>query len=192
MADPQEAGTTGESCSVHAMADQGPTSPQSSDPRWFVLMMASRWPLAVVIAAWAVAVAAIQILRQPIPIALPLNQPLPVRLVGGITVDQLSAPVSVKGEEPLSIEAVKALPVSGDVGVPKGVAVTEPVKVEGAVTVGEVTAPVTVNGSDGGPVLVGTPDGELLNVTGGVRVDSVGGKINVQLRDAAKSVLPIP
>ena len=154
--------------------------------------MASRWPLAVVIAAWAVAVAAIQILRQPIPIALPLNQPLPVRLVGGITVDQLSAPVRVKGEEPLSIEAVKALPVSGDVGVPKGVAVTEPVKVEGAVTVGEVTAPVTVNGSDGGPVLVGTPDGELLNVTGGVRVDSVGGKINVQLRDAAKSVLPIP
>ena len=155
-------------------------------------MMASRWPLAVMIAAWAVAVAAIQILRQPIPIALPLDQPLPVRLVGGITVDQLSAPVSVKGEEPLSIEAVKALPVSGDVGVPKGVAVTEPVKVEGAVTVGEVTAPVTVNGSDGGPVLVGTPDGELLNVTGGVRVDSVGGKINVQLRDAAKSVLPIP
>ena len=154
--------------------------------------MASRWPLAVVIAAWAVAVAAIQILRQPIPIALPLNQPLPVRLVGGITVDQLSAPVSVKGEEPLSIEAVKALPVSGDVGVPKGVTVTEPVKVEGAVTVGEVTAPVTVNGSDGGPVLVGTPDGELLNVTGGVKVDSVGGKINVQLRDAAKSVLPIP
>ena len=154
--------------------------------------MASRWPLAVVIAAWAVAVAAIQILRQPIPIALPLDQPLPVQRVGGITVDQLSAPVSVKGEEPLSIEAVKALPVSGDVGVPKGVAVTEPVKVEGAVTVGEVTAPVTVNGSDGGPVLVGTPDGELLNVTGGVRVDSVGGKINVQLRDAAKSVLPIP
>ena len=180
------------------MADQGPSTSPSSNPRWFVLLMASRWPLAVVIAAWAVAVAAIQILRQPIPIALPLNQPLPVRLVGGITVDQLSAPVSVKGEEPLSIEAVKALPVSGDVGVPKGVAVTEPVKVEGgvsvegAVTVGEVTAPVTVNGSDGGPVLVGTPDGELLNVTGGVRVDSVGGKINVQLRDAAKSVLPLP
>ena len=198
MADPQEAGTTGESCSVHAMADQGPTSPQSSDPRWFVLMMASRWPLAVVIAAWAVAVAAIQILRQPIPIGLPLNQPFPVKLVGGITVDKLSAPVSVKGEAPLSIEAVKPLPVSGDVGVPKGVAVTRPVQVEGgvsvegAVTVGEVTAPVTVNGSDGGPVLVGTPDGELLNVTGGVRVDSVGGKINVQLRDAAKSVLPIP
>ena len=77
-------------------------------------------------------------------------------------------------------------------------AVTQPVKVEGGVsvdapvTVGEVTAPVSVNGTDGGPVLVGTPDGELLNVTGGVKVDSVGGKINVQLRDAAKSILPIP
>ncbi|QNI53714.1 putative conserved secreted protein [Synechococcus sp. BIOS-E4-1] len=180
------------------MADQGPKTPQSSDPRWFVLMMASRWPLAVVIAAWAIAVAAIQILRQPIPIGLPLNQPFPVRLVGGITVDKLSAPVSVKGEEPLSIEAVKVLPVSGDVGVPKGVAVTQPVNVkggvsvDGSVTVGEVTAPVSVNGPEGGPVLVGTPDGELLNVTGGVKVDSVGGKINVQLRDAAKSVLPIP
>ena len=182
------------------MADQGPTTSQSSDPRWFVLMMASRWPLAVVIAAWAIAVAAIQILRQPIPIGLPLNQPFPVRLVGGITVDKLSAPVSVKGEQPLSIEAVKALPVRGDVGVSKGVdvAVTQPVKVEGGVsvdapvTVGEVTAPVSVNGTDGGPVLVGTPDGELLNVTGGAKVDSVGGKINVQLRDAAKSILPIP
>ena len=192
------------------MADQGKTTPESSDPRWFILIMASRWPLAVVIAAWAVAVAAIQILRQPIPIGLPLNQPFPVRLVGGITVDRLSAPVSVKGDEPLRIEADQALPVSGDVGVPKGVAVTQPVKVEGGVavegdvavkggvavdgpvTVGEVTAPVSVNGSDGDPVMVGTSDGELLNVAGEVKVDSVGGRINVQLRNAAKSVLPIP
>ena len=198
MTEPWEAGTTGASSSDQVMADQGQTTPSGSDPRWFVLVMASRWPLAVVIAAWAVAVAAIQILRQPIPIALPLNQPLPVRLVGGITVDKLSAPVSVKAEEPLSIEAATALPVAGDVGVPKGVEVIRPVQVEGGVsvdgpvTVGEVTAPVGVNGPEGGAVLVSTPDGELLNVTGGVKVDSVGGKINVQLRDAAKSILPIP
>ena len=180
------------------MADKGQTSTSGSDPRWFILMMASRWPLAVVIAAWAVAVAAIQILRQPIPIALPLDQPFPVRLVGGITVDELSTPVSVKGEGPLSIEAATTLPVAGDVGVPKGVEVIRPVQVEGGVsvdgpvTVGEVTAPVGVNGPEGGAVLVSTPDGELLNVTGGVKVDSVGGRINVQLRDAAKSILPIP
>ena len=161
------------------MADQGQAPTSSSDPRWFVLLMASRWPLALVIAAWAIAVAAIQILRQPIP----------VRLVGGITVDKLSAPVSVKGEEPLSIEASKPLPVAGDVAVPKGVSVTHPVEVEGGVS---VEGPVTVNGTDGGAILVGTPDGEMLNVTGGVKVDSVGGKLNVQLRDAAKSILPLP
>ena len=198
MAEPQETGTTGSSRSEQAMADKGQTPSSSTDPRWFVLMMASRWPLAVAIAAWAVAVAAIQILRQPIPIALPLNQPFPVRLVGGITVDKLLAPVRVKGEEPLSIEAAAALPVAGDVGVPKGVQVIDPVQIKGGVsvdspvTVEEVSAPVSVNGPDGGAVLVSTPDGELLNVTGGVKVDSVGGKINVQLRDAAKSVLPIP
>ena len=57
-----------------------------SEPRWFVLAMASRWPAAIVLAAWAVAVAAIQILKQPLPVALPQQTPFPVRLVGGVTV----------------------------------------------------------------------------------------------------------
>lgn len=198
MALVREPGKTEPSRPEHAMADPSDRSPSSSDPRWFVLLMASRWPIAVALAAWAVAVAAIQILRQPIPIGLPLSQPLPVKLVGGITVDQLSAPVRVKGEEPLMIQAAETLPVSGDVAVPKGVAVSKPVQVEGGValsgpvTVNEVTQPVTVQGEDGEAVLVATPDGERLNVFGGVKVDSVGGKISVQLRDAAKSLLPIP
>ena len=189
---------TGPSSPEHAMADPSDRSSSSADPRWFVLLMASRWPLAVALAAWAVAVAAIQILRQPIPIGLPLSQPLPVQLVGGITVDQLSAPVRVMGEEPLMIQAAKTLPVAGDVAVPKGVAVSEPVQVEGdvalsgPVTVNEVTQPVMVHGEDGEALMVATPDGERLNVYGGVKVDSVGGKISVQLRDAAKSLLPIP
>ncbi|MEC7248931.1 MAG: hypothetical protein VX105_01500 [Cyanobacteriota bacterium] len=189
---------TGPSSPEHAMADPSDRSSSSADPRWFVLLMASRWPLAVALAAWAVAVAAIQILRQPIPIGLPLSQPLPVQLVGGITVDQLTAPVRVMGEEPLMIQAAKTLPVAGDVAVPKGVAVSEPVQVEGdvalsgPVTVNEVTQPVMVHGEDGEALMVATPDGERLNVYGGVKVDSVGGKISVQLRDAAKSLLPIP
>lgn len=189
---------TGPSSPEHAMADPSDRFSSSADPRWFVLLMASRWPLAVALAAWAVAVAAIQILRQPIPIGLPLSQPLPVQLVGGITVDQLTAPVRVMGEEPLMIQAAKTLPVAGDVAVPKGVAVSEPVQVEGdvalsgPVTVNEVTQPVMVHGEDGEALMVATPDGERLNVYGGVKVDSVGGKISVQLRDAAKSLLPIP
>ena len=63
--------------------------PDKNDPRWFTLAMASRWPLAVVIAAGSVAVATTQILRQPIPIGLPLGQPFPVRLVDGVIVDEI-------------------------------------------------------------------------------------------------------
>ena len=176
------------------MADPSDRSSSGTDPRWFVLLMASRWPMAVALAAWAIAVAAIQILRQPIPIGLPLSKPLPVQLVGGITVDQLTAPVRVQGEEPLMIQAAETLPVA----LPKGVAVSSTVQVEadvalsGPVTVNEVTQPVTVQGEDAGAVMVATPDGDRLNVGGGVKVDSVGGKINVQLRNAAKSLLPIP
>ena len=61
-----------------------------SEPRWFVLAMASRWPAAIVLAAWAVAVAAIQILKQPLPVALPQQAPFPVRLVGGVTVRNIA------------------------------------------------------------------------------------------------------
>ena len=168
--------------------------PEKNDPRWFTLAMASRWPLAVVIAAWSVALAATQILRQPIPIGLPLGQPFPVRLVGGLTVDELKAPVSIKSEGSIAIDASKALPVQGQVAVSKPVLVesNQPLEVQGKVSVDEVQAPVKVQGVDEGPVLVGTSDEDQLTVGGAVDVTGVGGRINVRLRDAAKSVLPIP
>jgi hypothetical protein len=169
--------------------------PGKNDPRWFTLIMASRWPLAVVIAAWSVAVAAIQILRQPIPIGLPLDQPFPVRLVGGVTVDEIKEPVSVKSKGSIAIEASEALPVQGQVSVIKPVLIesNQSLDVQGQVSVNEVTAPVKVQGVDEGPVLVGTSDEDQLTVGGAVEVTEVGGgPINVRLRDAAKSVLPIP
>ena len=176
--------------------------PENNDPRWFTLAMASRWPLAVVIAAWSVAVAATQILRQPIPIGLPLDQPFPVRLVGGVTVDELKAAVRVKSEGSLAIEAAQQLPVppaaplpvQGEVSVSKPVSIEskQTLEVQGQVSVDEVTAPVKVQGADEGPVLVGTSDEDQLTVGGSVDVSEIGGRINVRLRDAAKSVLPIP
>ena len=168
--------------------------PDNNDPRWFTLAMASRWPLAVVVAAWSVAVAATQILRQPIPIGLPLGQPFPVRLVGGVTVDELKAPVRVKSEGAIAIEASEALPVQGKVSVIKPVLIdsNRSIEVQGQVSVNEVTAPVKVQGVDEGPVLVGTSDEDQLTVGGSVDVSEIGGRINVRLRDAAKSVLPIP
>ena len=168
--------------------------PENNDPRWFTLAMASRWPLAVVIGAWSVAVAATQILRQPIPIGLPLDQPLPVRLVGGVTVDEIMAPVSVRSEGAIAIEAAEVLPVQGQVSVNKPVLIdsNQTLEVQGQVSVDEVTAPVKVQGVDEGPVLVGTSDEDQLTVGGAVEVTEVGGRINVRLRDAAKSILPIP
>ena len=168
--------------------------PDNNDPRWFTLAMASRWPLAVVIAAWSVALAATQILRQPIPIGLPLGQPFPVRLVGGVTVDELKAPVSVKSEGSIAIEASEALPVQGQVAVTQPVLIdsNRSLEVQGQVSVDEVTAPVNVQGVDEGPVLVGTSDEDQLTIGGAIDVSQVGGRINVRLRDAAKSVLPIP
>ena len=176
--------------------------PENNDPRWFTLAMASRWPLAVVVAAWSVAVAATQILRHPIPIGLPLGQPFPVRLVGGVTVDELKAPVRVKSEGAIAIEASKnlpieaseALPVEGQVSVTKPILIdsNRSLEVQGQVSVNEVTAPVKVQGLDEGPVLVGTSDEDVLNVGGSVDVSEIGGRINVRLRDAAQSILPIP
>ena len=49
-----------------------------------------------------------------------------------------------------------------------------------------------MQGVDEGPVLVGTSDEDQLTVGGAVEVTEVLGQINVRLRDAAKSILPIP
>lgn len=89
----------------------------TSSPLWFSLAIASRWPLAIALAAWAIALAAIQILNQPIPIALPLDQPLPVRVVGDLRIDTLRESLKIKGAESLRIEAAATLPVLGSIGV---------------------------------------------------------------------------
>ena len=154
--------------------------------------MASRWPLAIALAAWAIAVAAIQILKQPIPIALPLDQPLPVRVVGDLHIDTLREPLKIKGAESLRIEAAATLPVQGSVGVEGDVDIQGAVDVDGDVSVEEVKTPVSVQGENGEPVVVSTSEEKPLEVTGSVGVNQVGGKISVQIRDAAKSLLPIP
>lgn len=161
-------------------------------PLWFSLAMASRWPLALALAAWAIALAAIQILKQPIPIALPLDQPLPVRVVGDLRMDALREPLRIKSAESLRIEAAETLPVQGAVDVKGDVDIQGDVDVAGDVGVEEVKAPVSVQGENGDPLIVSTSEEKPLQVSGAVGVNEVGGKINVQIRDAAKSLLPIP
>ena len=142
-----------------------------SEPRWFVLAMASRWPAAIVLAAWAVAVAAIQILKQPLPVALPQQTPFPVRLVGGVTVEKINLPV-------VQVSASEPLPVSGEVSVEKTVAV-EVNSFEQPIDVGsfDQAVPVTQN--------------EPFAVTGAVTVKEIQGKLNVKVNPLPGG-LPIP
>ena len=142
-----------------------------SEPRWFVLAMASRWPAAIVLAAWAIAVAAIQILKQPLPVALPQQKPFPVRLVGGVTVEKINLPV-------VQVSASEPLPVSGEVSVEKTVGV-EVNSFKQPIDVGsfEQAVPVTQN--------------EPFEVTGAVTVKQIQGKLNVKVNPLPGG-LPIP
>ena len=136
-----------------------PSPNNSSDPRWFVLAMAYRWPASMLLAVLVLAGTAVRILQQPLPVALPQTTPLSVKVVGGVKVDQIDLPtvlVQVAGDQPL--------PVTG------AVKVTKPVQVQGGVNVGTIEGPVDV-GSFANPV----------PVTGSVSVKEIGGKIKVKV-----------
>jgi len=163
------------------------------DPQLFRLLMACRWPLALVLSAWALAVAAIQILRQPIPIALPLDQPFPVRLAGPIQIEGIAQPVKLEHNKPLA--------VVGQVNVERTVAVkaadplpvrsSEPLAVQGDVAVQEIKKPVDVAGI-AKEIAVQVNNDEPLQVQGNVDVNQIGGRLNVTLNNAIKSLSPIP
>lgn len=174
-------------------------SKNSSEPRWFILLMASRWPLAVILGTWAIAVAAIQILRQPIPIGLPMTEPFPVRLEGGITVNKIMTPITVKAETPLPISASKPLPL-GEAGVvvksPVQVQASSSLPVTGSVAVNTIKTPVTVDkiqsaiNVDGIVKPISVQSEEPLSVTTGDDPLAIKGK--VMLENPLKSISPLP
>ena len=126
----------------------------------------------MVLSLWAVSTAVVQLLRQPIPIALPQETAIPIRLVGDLTIDAL--------RQPVRIQSVEKLPVVGDMAV------------EAKVVIESFEAPIAVSGESGDAISITTPAEQPLAVEGRVGVSDVEGKVNVQLRNAAKSILPIP
>lgn len=153
-----------------------PLNPQD-EPRWFLLAMACRWPLAVVLATWSAAMAAIQILGQPIPIAVKRQQPFPVVLKGPIQVEKILTPVQVQanGALPVAVSAKAALPVKANDSLP--------------VDVGRIAKPVTVE-KIVEPVEVVSDEPLLVN--GEVGVNQIGGNVTVSIKDALKAVSPLP
>ena len=151
------------------------------------LLMAYRWPIALVLSSVVLAVTAVRILSRPIPIAIE----------GGLQVDKLVLPpsVTIRAAQPLPVAVADKVLISGDA--PLGIKGPLTVRaIEGAVQVkGDVDARATVAGIDN-PVTVTTD--QPLPVQGDVVVKdkvTVDGKVTVEGSVGAKvrpGLLPLP
>ena len=142
------------------------------------LLMAYRWPAALLASSIVLASAALFIAWLAMRF---LSQPIPIRIEGGLDVDRLVMPAS------LTIEAKQPLPVVGVVDVNDEVRIADdaPLAIRGPVTVREIQAPLQVRAkaSVDGPVQVSSPD--PLKVEGDVSVDGVvqiKGKVGAEVR----------
>ena len=136
-----------------------PFTQKEDTPLWLQVFIVSRWPFALLISIGMLSATALQLLSRPIPI----------RIVGGLQVDQIALPtVDINAEQPL--------PVNGDVAVKNGVTINSnkalPIlgqvlveEIKGSVSVDEIRTPVDVVNSS------------PLQVQGRVNID---GKVNVE------------
>ena len=146
-------------------------SPTSRD-----LLLAYRWPVAVVVSSVVLATTAIQLLSKPIPI----------RIDGGLQIDKLVLPASVtiRSNEPLPVVVREDVVISGKA--PLAVKGQVQVQVDGDVKarVRSIDAPVEVKAA--------VSVNETVNVNGKV---TVGGKVTVDGNVGAKvkpTLLPLP
>ena len=136
-----------------------PFTQKEDTPLWLQVFIVGRWPFALLISIGMLSATALQLLSRPIPI----------RIVGGLQVDQIALPT-------LDINADQPLAVNGDVAVKNGVTINSnkalPIlgqvlveEIKGSVSVDEIRTPVDVVNSS------------PLQVQGRVNID---GKVNVE------------
>ena len=143
------------------------------------LLMAYRWPAAVVLSSLVLAATAIKLLSRPIPIAIE----------GGLQVDKLVLPpsVTIRSDTPLPVVVQEQVTISGDV----------PLAIEGPVSVKSIAGAVKVNAD----ARVSGVEGQL-SVTAdqplAVRADvsvadkiTIGGKVDIEGK-VKPSLLPLP
>ena len=143
------------------------------------LLMAYRWPAAVVLSSLVLAATAIKLLSRPIPIAIE----------GGLQVDKLVLPpsVTIRADTPLPVVVQEQVTISGDA----------PLAIEGPVSVKSIAGAVTVNAD----ARVSGVEGQL-SVTAdqplAVRADvsvadkiTIGGKVDIEGK-VKPSLLPLP
>ncbi len=180
------------------------------DTTWFKVLLAVRWPTAVVASSAVLGGVLLQVLSRPIPIrlAMPLDQPLAVKaqveeLAKPIKVDQLDQSIGIDLDEfvtvrgSVAIETPNPVPISGEprvvVSSPVEVKAAAPLPVQGAVDVTAAVradAPLPVQGSVDvnaerplpvqGTVDVATP--KPIHVDSHVRIDSQDSPVQIRLK----------
>ena len=143
------------------------------------VLMAYRWPAAVILSSVVLSLAGLRLLSRPIPIAIE----------GGLQVDKLVLPpsVTIRSDTPLPVVVQEQVTISGDA----------PLAIEGPVAVKSIAGAVTVNAD----ARVSGVEGQLsvtadqpLAVRADVSVDNkvtIGGKVDIEGK-VKPTLLPIP
>ncbi len=143
------------------------------------LLMAYRWPAAVVLSSLVLAATAVKLLSRPIPISIE----------GGLQVDKLVLPpsVTIRSDTPLPVVVQEQVTISGDV----------PLAIEGPVSVKSIAGAVTVNADarvSGVEGQVSVTADQPLPVRADVTVEdriTIGGKVDIEGK-VKPSLLPLP
>ena len=149
-------------------------SPSSRD-----VLMAYRWPVAVILSSVVLSLAGLRLLSRPIPIAIE----------GGLQVDKLVLPpsVTIRSDTPLPVLVQEPVTISGDAPL----AIEGPVSVKSIAGAVKVNADARVSGVEG--KLSVTAD-QPLPVQADVTVDNtitIGGKVDIEGK-VKPTLLPVP
>ena len=143
------------------------------------LLLAYRWPAAVVLSTVVISLTGLRLLSRPIPIAIE----------GGLQVDKLVLPpsVTIRSDTPLPVLVQEPVTISGDA----------PLAIEGPVSVKSIAGAVTVNAD----ARVSGVEGQLsvttdqpLPVRADVSVEdkiTIGGKVDIEGK-VKPTLLPVP
>ena len=148
------------------------------------LLLAYRWPAAIVMSSIVLAAAAVVLAWTAVRL---LKNPIPVSIESGLDVERLVMPASI------TIRTEGPLPVTGTVGVKDKVvikgpitvrSIEAPVKVGGAVTarVDAIEQPISVTAKDSFPVTGTVKVDDTVRIGGSVKVDGkVGADVHPRL-----------
>jgi hypothetical protein len=170
------------------------------DAPWFKVLLALRWPCALVLSTVVLGGVLLRVLSRPIPIrlALPLDQPLAVKaevdqLATPLRVEQLNRAIEISAKEQLTvqgtvgIDASKPIPITGQprvvVASPVEVKAGAALPVQGSVAVkAEDSLPVQVEGN----VNVVTP--EPLQVESDVNLETEDKPVQIQVKEGLMGI----